>query len=123
MVKEYDSSKYRMLCSWWESWGLPVIPQDMLPTYGLTVSNIAAGFLIVTDCNLGFLEFFISNPESDEKMRDLALDQITKGLMEYGNSVGITNFKCDTQLDAIRRRAERFGFKPIGEYSAYFMRG
>lgn len=123
MVKEFDQNiHYRMLCAWWESRGLPIIPIDMLPTYGLIVDQIAAGFLIVTDCNLGFLEFYITNPESDKSKRDIAIDKITSALIRYGQAVGISNFKCDTQIPAIRDRAEKFGFKFIGQFSNYFLK-
>ena len=122
MVKKFDFNKhYRMLCSWWAKRDMAPIPEDMIPTFGLVVDNIAAGFIIVTDCNLGFLEFYISNKDAQKIERDLALDLITRGLMEHGQEMGISNFKCDTQIHAIKKRAEKFGFKNIGEFSNYFL--
>ena len=123
MVKEFVfESHYKMLCSWWHAYGFPEIPEDMLPTYGLVVPGVAAGFLIATDCNLGLLEYYIGNPQAKKEHRDLALDQITRGLLKYGESIGISNFKCDTQIPAIKNRAERFGFVLVGEFSNYFLK-
>lgn len=121
MVNEFEDIHYGMIKEWWQAHEMPIIPRDYLPTYGLIVPNIAAGFLISTDCNLGILEYFVSNPQSKAKQRDLALDQIVKGLIKYGESIGITNFKADTDVLAIENRAKRFGFKHVGEFQTYFL--
>ena len=110
------------MCHWYESRGLPIIPEDSLPTFGLIVPKVAAGFLIVCDCNLGLLEFYISNPESSEHERGVALDEITQGLIKYGKAIGITNFKADTQNWSVRHRAEKHGFKFIGDFSNMFLK-
>jgi len=122
MVKEFNETRdYKELVSWYHARDLVAPGLDMLPTYGLIIKGIAAGFIIVTDCNLGYLEFYISNPHTDKKERDLALDLITRGLIEHGESVGISNFKCDTQSPAVMKRASRFGFRDIGLFSNYFL--
>jgi hypothetical protein len=121
MVREYGPQDYKTLCHWYESRGLNVPPDDMLPTYGLIAPGVAAGFLIITDCNLAIIDFFISNPESDKESRKLALDQIVEGLLEWGHGLGVTNFKADTQNESIKLRATERGFKCIGEFSNYFL--
>lgn len=122
MVEVFDLDKhFDVMNTWWEAHGQRAIPIDMIPTYGLFVPRVAAGFLIATDCNLGILEFFVTNPKAQPMMRDIALDKITSGLIKYGESIGITNFKADTQITRIKERAEKHGFKYLGEFSNYFL--
>jgi len=118
MVREFKfDTDYVTICKWWLAHKKYTIPVEMLPTYGLIVPNIAAGFLIVTDCDLALLEYYVTNPKSDKKERDLALDLITNRLIKYGESIGVNNFKADTQIKAIKDRAEKFGFRNIGQYT------
>jgi hypothetical protein len=122
MVEEFCQDDYPALCEWYAAWGQLPPPLDLLPTFGLVAEDVAAGFLIVTDCNLALLEFFISNPKKTSVERNQALDEITDGLLEYGKSIGITNFKADTQIAKIKERAMNHGFKYIGEFSNLFLR-
>lgn len=124
MVREYDDDEhYEMIKSWWDARKSPHISQDMLPAYGLVVEGVACGFLITTDCNLGILEYYTSNPDAPKDVRGEALDQITNGLIEYGISVcGITNFKADTDAQPIRERAAKLGFGYVGELSTFFLK-
>lgn len=123
MVELFEKdSDYKTICSWFEKREIAPIPEDVVPNFGLIVPDVAAGFLLVTDCNLGILDFYISNPEANPKDRDLALDEITGGLIKYGRSVGITNFKADTQIEAIKTRAKYHGFDYLGETALLFLK-
>jgi hypothetical protein len=122
MVNEYSEKDYDEVSGWYKARSLPVPGVNAFPTFGLVVHGVAAGFLIVTDCNLALIDFYISNPDVTREERDVALDAITEGLLEYGIKIGITNFKADTQVKRIRQRAENYGFKYIGEFSNLFLR-
>lgn len=119
---EYNDSNYAEIKEWYESWLLGVPPKDSLPEYGLIIPAVAAGFLITTNCKLGILEFFISNPRVSNYERHLALDQIVPALIQHGMDIGLKYFKCDTQISSLRIRAERIGFDYIGEFSTFFMK-
>lgn len=122
MVKEFTEHNYAEFCLWRQAWGLNKIDLDCLPSYGLVVENVAMGFLILTDCNVGILDFFITHPLSEKKIRDDALDEIVNGLLKHGSELGLKNFKADTQIKAIKLRAEKFGFEYIGDYSNFFLK-
>jgi hypothetical protein len=123
MVKDFVLERdYNTIARWYESHNQPVPAQDVLPTFGLIDDKAAAGFLIVCDCNLGILEFYITDPESTKSRRDHALDEITTELLKYGRAIGIRNFKCDTEVDAIAKRAEKFGFRHVGSFMNLYLR-
>jgi hypothetical protein len=113
---------YETLCSMYKSQNQEPPSLADLPSYGLIVPNVAAGFLILTDARVGFLEYFITNKESDKWKRWHTLDQITEGLIDYGKKFGLKYFKADTQLVCIGQRAMRHGFEYMGKYSLYFKR-
>lgn len=123
MVEIFNIDRdYKTIAHWHESRGMPVPPVDMIPTFGLIEPGVAAGFLMVTDCNLAIVDFYVTNPEATREARDAALDQVTIDLIKYGNSVGITNFKTDSQVSAIKDRAQRLGFSYLGETALLFFR-
>lgn len=122
MVRDYKQSDYNTIARWYESHNQPVPPEDLLPPLGIIDPNVACGFMILCDCNLAILEFYITNPESPKDVRDRVLDQITEDLIKYGKAIGIDHFKADTQIPAVRTRAEKHGFKYIGEFSGLFLR-
>lgn len=123
MVEQFDYDiHYETICKWWEARKLPIIPLDSLPTFGLIFPDVAAGFLIVTDSNLGIFEFFVSNPESAPETRDAALDLIVEDLLKYGQSLGISNYMADSQIKAVQARAEKFGFKHVGDFPRYYLK-
>ena len=123
MVRRFVHKDYEDLASWYAAHNKPVPKLEDLPNYGLIEPNIGAGFLILTDANIGFIEYYISNPDSTKEERDLALDAITDGLIEYGRKFGLKYFKCDTQLPSIESRALKHNFKYIGEFKTYFLGG
>ena len=122
-AKRFELSDYDEIKAWYEARHLAVPKPDTFPGYGLIVKNVAAGFVILTDAKLGILEFYISNPWSSEKRRDDALDEITKGLMQYGRQFGCKHFMCTTQLPAIGQRAMKHGLEFQGQFYLYFLKG
>lgn len=123
MVKRFMNEDYPSLCEWYIAKGMNPPLLDDLPTYGLIEPGVAAGFMILTDARVGFLEYYISSPGSTKNTRDKALDEITVKLIDYGKKYGLKYFKADTQLVSIGQRAMKHGFEFIGKYASYFMKG
>lgn len=122
IIRDFNHEEdYDAFSSWYlEREEMPP-PVDMLPTHGIMVDGIGAGFLVATDANLAFLDFYITNKNATKLERDFALDIITRRLIEIGESLGCTNFKADTRVPAIVARAKKFGFKEIGTFTNLFL--
>lgn len=123
MVNEFVRDDYPQLCKWWLNRGMPIIPYDVLPTYGLIGKDVAAGFLISTDSSVAILDFFISNPVSDRCERDKILDKITRGLIARGKQQGFKVLKADTSIKSIAERAKKHGFECIGRFDSFILKG
>ena len=120
MVREFELSKdYETVYRWWVLHEQNPIPEDALPTYGLIDQEVAAGFLLVTDSTVGFLDFYVSNPQSNPKDRGRVLNMITQGLIEQSRKMGIKYLHCSSALPAVKNRAMKHGFEYIGEFSFF----
>lgn len=106
----------------WFSWRKQLIPsRSIFPANGFIVDNIAAGFVYFTDSQIAIIDCYVSNPESDAKTRDIALDKITDALILCAVASGHNIIKCDTQKEAIKIRAKKHGFRPIGSYESFIL--
>ncbi len=93
--------------------------QTCLPKIGIIEDGIGAGFLIETNVGLGILDFFITNPESTEEIRDKSLSDIAHALTITAKNMKMKSLICDTKINSIKRLAEKQGFIYLGEYSTF----
>ncbi len=82
-TRTLTESDYLILSDWWKAWGWPVMAKDMLPdngTGGIMVENkgenIVAGFLYWSNSKLVWLDWIISNPNADKKIRKQAIEML-----------------------------------------------
>lgn len=95
--------------------------RSLFPVTGFIVEKVAAGFLYITDSSVSIIDCYISNPKADLKSRSNALDAITRALITCAKEYDTKVLKCDTQLEAIKSRAVKHGFKPVGSFDAFAM--
>lgn len=110
---------FKQICRWLALRGLPQYPRSIFPKIGFIVDDIAVGFLYLTDSSVGIIDCYISNPESNKHERDVALDRITEELLETASISHCTIVKCDSKIEAINKRALKFGFRPSGSHESF----
>jgi hypothetical protein len=90
-----------------------VVESNDLPKTGYIVPGIAAGFVMLTDCNSCILEPFIANPYTFAEDREEALKEILSKLCDAAKDMGYTRvFGFSTNLKMVWR-AQKIGFKVI----------
>ncbi len=98
------------------------MPQKSLfPKNGFIIDGEAAGFIYLTDSPVAIIDCYISNPDTDSKTRSDALNAITISLIKCARFHRYKIVKCDTKLEAIKKRAVDSGFKPIGLHESFAM--
>lgn len=117
-MRTFAAYDYETLCGWMKKRGLGAPPADCLPPTGLIEDNVACGFLIKCDNGFGVLDFFISNPAMPGHVRAVALDDIASALIDTARRAGITNLKCDTDIQSVYKLAVKHGFHAIGSYKS-----
>jgi hypothetical protein len=88
-------SDWETLQSWWKAWEWPTITKEMLPLNGcggLMIYKedtlIVAGFLYLTNSNVAWMEWVVSNKEYRDEDRKEALEMLISGLEDVALSVG-----------------------------------
>lgn len=88
MVERYKPHQYEMVNDWFKDRKGDSIPEPFLSPTGFIVPGVAVGFLIKTDCNVCFLEPFISNPKASKELRSIALNDIMEHLEREASKLG-----------------------------------
>jgi len=121
-IEKFDKEKhYDSICEWFKKRNLNAPKSSMLSNNGIIVPDIACGFLYLTDSSLGFLDFYISNPMSDEKKRHKALEIITNNLIMWAKDCDVSHLLANSQIKTIQKLAFDNGFKDLG-FSLTFMK-
>jgi len=93
---------------------------DHLPPFGLIEPGVAAGFLSLTDCKVGMLDGFISNPEAPLRARRDALGAIVSQLTDVAAARGMRRLFALTTTHGIQALGKRAGFSDGGEFRVMF---
>ena len=118
-MKVYQEKDYKTISHWCALRDMEPPPEWSLPELGVMVENIAVGFLILTNNNCAFLDFYISNPMSDKTMRSRALDQITEALIDTAKDLRVKLVMCNTASFPVKERARRHDFESVGEMTHF----
>jgi len=127
-ARELRESDWNELPSWWKWWRWPDVSREILPLNGLggimvykDNINIAAGFLYLTNSNVVWLDWIISNPEYKDKDRKQALELLINTLEEVakqqGYSVIITITKSKHLIDTHKKLGYTMDENPSYEIS------
>lgn len=88
MIEHYEHEKhYSLLASWWKARGWAPVPKEFLSNTGY-VNGSAATFILGTNSALCFLEWTISDPNVDPKIRDEELNSLYSFCIEKAKSMG-----------------------------------
>ncbi len=118
-IREFQSGDYPEICGWFKAHGLSCPDLSHLPVHGFIVPEIAAGFIYMTDSTISILDCFISNPHSDDKRRDMAIDLIVLNLAKHAKIKGTKILITNTRIQAVRLRALDLGFNETGKHFSF----
>lgn len=81
-IRLVNDSDYDMLCGWWDDWGWTPPQKDFLPTIGVVVEEVAAGFLYVTNSKVCWVDWIISDKNYRGEDRDDIINVVLASLEE-----------------------------------------
>lgn len=110
--RRYDPlCDYEIIAAWGRDRGFPIIPPDHFPEFGIIVENYCVGFLYRTDSKIAWLEWVISNPNTDKVNRSNALDEMIRSLLKEAQDQGFKTVLSSCQSSSlIRRYTDNHGF-------------
>lgn len=112
-AETFTAEHHPLLASWWEGHGWPVIPMSTLPTRGLLVGETqpaVAGFLYITDSDVGIMEWIVSDPKSSIFERSKALDVLIEELCSLAKESGCRLLLTFLKHKGLMKRVEKIGF-------------
>lgn len=116
-TRTLTESDYLILSDWWKAWGWPVMAKDMLPdngTGGIMVENkgenIVAGFLYWSNSKLVWLDWIISNPNADKKIRKQAIEMLILTAEQMVKEAGSKYIMSISRSNSLLKIHEKIGW-------------
>ena len=116
-TRTLTESDYEILSDWWKAWGWPVMAKDMLPdngTGGIMVENkgenIVAGFLYWSNSKLVWLDWIISNPNADKKIRKQAIEMLILTAEQMVKEAGSKYIMSISRSNSLLKIHEKIGW-------------
>ncbi len=116
-TRTLTGSDYEILSDWWKAWGWPVMEKDMLPdngTGGIMVENegenIVAGFLYWSNSKLVWLDWIISNPSADKKIRKQAIEMLILTAEQMVKEAGSKYIMSISRSNSLLKIHEKIGW-------------
>ena len=116
-TRTLTGSDYEILSDWWKAWGWPVMAKDMLPdngTGGIMVENegenIVAGFLYWSNSKLVWLDWIISNPDADKKIRKQAIEMLILTAEQMVKDAGSKYIMSISRSNSLLKIHEKIGW-------------
>jgi hypothetical protein len=92
------------------------VEEGDLPQIGFIVPGLAAGFLYLTDANIAFADFLMTNPAAPKLARARAASEIVDALVAEGKACGFKYVAGVCGLESTKRLALKKGFIREGSY-------
>jgi hypothetical protein len=116
-TRTLTSFDYEILSEWWKAWGWPVMVKDMLPdngTGGIMIENkgenIVAGFLYWSNSKLVWLDWIISNPNADKKIRKQAIEMLILTAEQMVKDAGSKYMMSISRSSSLLKIHEKIGW-------------
>lgn len=110
-LKEFKEEDYSEICQWWTKRNFPCFPYELLPRTGFIAPGLAAGFFYDSNNSLmGIVEWTVTNPDADKKLRQDALDHVISHIIEHAKIRGKKFIITYSDNDKLIERYNKHGF-------------
>ncbi len=122
---KFEEQHYHEVCSWWTQHGHPVLPFNMLSTFGLMAFEgeqpICVSFVyLLSDCNIAQIAWTTTNPEAPIRMRYEGVDSTVKGLLGVAKKYNKTNVLCLSDSRGLKKIISRNGLKELKDHTLLY---
>ncbi len=110
MRKFNPSTDYHTVCEWWRQHNWDCVPKDCLPVTGYIIDDVCVGFLYKTDSKIAWLEYIVSNKNSDKEVRNKGLDKVIDTLINDAYESGFKALFTSVEHPALIERYAKHHF-------------
>lgn len=121
IIKKFDKQQYELLKQWWNKHQHPVVPLEMLSTFGLIASNgiepVACSFIyLASDCDFAQIAWTTTNPDSSLRDRYDGVDACIKGLLALAKKYNKSNVVCISDSSGLTKVINKNGLKKLNKH-------
>ena len=118
-VLNFFPHHHEMVGRWWTAHKWPVIPIKSLPSIGriayVDAMPVAAGFLYLTNSDLAWLEFVVTNPDAPLKARHEGVKLIVENLVVQAKRCGARLVFTSAKSSGLISLMQKCGFQKSDE--------
>jgi hypothetical protein len=118
-IRLYKNDDYVEIVDWFTGRGLPCPSSDRFPPIGFIVPGVAAGFLLLTDGCVSFIDGIVSNPNAEKGARSEAIFKIFENLIAFSKAKGFKSICGTTEIPAMEEYAINAGLEEVATHSIY----
>jgi hypothetical protein len=124
IVRDYSSKDYPTAVKWWQARAWPPVPEIALPATGVIVEDYCVGFIYKSDSAISWVEWIVSNPDTDKNERDTAMNLLIDNLITKAKSMGAQIVFTSTSAanEHLVKRFHDNGFKTTDINVTHLMR-
>jgi hypothetical protein len=101
---------------WYHERNMPPMSNEFIPAVGFIVKDGAAGFLYMSECDMAYIEGFITPCNISFREREDALNLVTQALVNEAENLGIRKLMVVTEHQGVYNRMIKFNFSDMGEF-------
>ena len=90
-MRPYHHNDYYTLVKWWDGWEWEEpVPEMALPPTGVIEEGLAAGFVYLTNSQVGWITWIVTNPQASTRDRIPAIKDVVRELKKVAENNGVT---------------------------------
>ena len=103
-LKKFDKEQdYAQVAQWWEAQDFAPIAPECLPETGYIVNDCVAGFMYKTDSKFAWIEWIVSDPESNPLVRRASVPILVDTLVEAAREEGFTRIISSIEHPSLKK--------------------
>lgn len=109
-ARRYKHEDFDTILSWLDARGKKRTKRAYLPKRGWIVDGVACVFLIKSDCKMGIVDVFVTNPAVALDVRLKAADLLIADLEKEAIRIGLEAITGNTKILKVAALGMRYGF-------------
>lgn len=120
-VEVYSHERhYRLLENWLCAYGLQIPHPSLFSDIGFVVDGIAIGFLFPTPSKQAYMDHVATDPYSNPRDRNLALNALFKNIETEATKRGFWMITALAKLPVMKQRFLHHQYEPYGDYTLFY---
>jgi hypothetical protein len=115
-IKKIDQKDYELICSWYETWGLPITPRSWFSSETYIIEDkCSASLYALGDSKMYWIEGLVTNPSCDKKLKSESIMKLIDFLQNRAKELGAEIVMTSTPRKGLQQMFIESGFNNAPE--------